>query len=1566
MTVMPVDQLVTTLAGARVGGTLPFTGALIGDPGITALLVPLFDAGTASIAGAEVTKSGDGTSAVVSGTLTMGKAACAAALTLTPGTDSTALLLTLTPAAGWGFQSVFPGAIDPAFSAVTMASGGLVVVSAPQPPPGGGPDVPRGMSVVAEIDVAKSYPLLTVLLGGDPVPVRGAVADPGLPLMALSTDPRPAKLGGTSLGAFTIALDFTNIAELGSAPIGLGVASARASFALGGGSSGTATMTFPSGGSLLSLAVAFEDVTLGNFALLEPFIGSADPLAALPQELRDEFQKAGSHFLLQSLGLTFDTAAVAFPSASVEVMVTLDGFKPFPPIDSLTIDDVAIAWAVHQGATTTTSFSATADLHLTPTCPVSVGIQTQPDTGYVVIVREGDGAVLKVSDVVAALIPGLDLPELAVEGFVVTLTPRQQSYALQMTIEGSWPVLEELGIELATVAIDASYLGWATPKLSGTIDGTLTFDIPASSAVIAGARSDDDPPSPGPPTVDLDLVAQRPAGSSDWLLIGKIADGESVPVGDLLAALLARLKVSASLPAPLAGMTVERLALQLDQSSEAFDFGCAMNFPVGAETLEATVAIGIAGKGNQRQLNFGGSLQMGGLAFDLSFEHGGGRDVLFAEFEARGAAGTIDVKQTIASVLPELASALPDGLVIDIADAAVALIAGAADGGRKFVFAMDISVEFPLSDLPLIGPAVPADAKAGIKDLRIVIASEALTADDVAAVNACASSPVLPAPPAGATGDAVPKGVSMAATLELGPLQIALASPAPARPRPAGRALAAVSGDTDSVSWVNVQKSLGPVTIEKVGFSYKDGALFVLSNIDIAVAGLTIELIGIGIGSPITNPSPHFTIQGLGVSYNQGPVSVTGGMLGTLDPVDFTGILSVKVPEFSLAALAGYTSFEDHPSFFLYGVLDAPIGGPPAFFVTGIAAGMGFNRRLLVPDVANVPSFPLVQWAQGVGAPASDPTKPIGDQVTAALTLLGDTVAPSVGDYWVAFGLRFTSFELVDSFALVTLSVGADVEIAILGVSTATIPPDDPAPVAEIQLAIEVSFSWNEGLIAIAGQLTNNSYVLSRDCRLTGGFAFYLWVKGDDAGETVLSVGGYNPHFTIPQRYPQVPRLGLNWQVVPELNINGALYFAVTPNVVMAGGKMSAVWNSGPISAWFTYWADFMMTFQPFHYYVDGGIDLGASFTIDLLLFSVSITIHVGVDLSLWGPPFAGRAVVDLDIISFTITFNDHDANTSTSVDWNQFVTQLLPAAGKPTAAARRRALRAPEADPAPAPTPAILQINVAGGLVKTLPADGDTPQYLVNAETFTCAVIFVIPVKSATFEADPQVPGFANLLWAPDSMQPVDGSGTVIVPAGWLGADGKPIDPSTDFGVGPANIAAADFKPALTLSLAAGADQRSKLLAVRQLTNAPKALWEQKSFDANGVPQVDPAKALTESSVANALIGLKLIPKVDPPDFTRPIPLEALLFTLDGVEPFAWSTGAAPASDPFASETVAGTIAAAGPTRVRSAMVGALAGQGVILDSAIDVSRLANPAGNELSETPRLRLLGEQKGAAA
>ncbi len=52
---------------------------------------------------------------------------------------------------------------------------------------------------------------------------------------------------------------------------------------------------------------------------------------------------------------------------------------------------------------------------------------------------------------------------------------------------------------------------------------------------------------------------------------------------------------------------------------------------------------------------------------------------------------------------------------------------------------------------------------------------------------------------------------------------------------------------------------------------------------------------------------------------------------------------------------------------FLYAVLNFPIGGPPFFFVTGLSAGFGFNRKLVIPDITGVATFPFVVWATGAG-----------------------------------------------------------------------------------------------------------------------------------------------------------------------------------------------------------------------------------------------------------------------------------------------------------------------------------------------------------------------------------------------------------------------------------------------------------------------------------------------------------------------------------------------------------------------------------------------------------------------
>lgn len=1112
-------------------------------------------------------------------------------------------------------------------------------------------------------------------------------------------------------------------------------------------------------------------------------------------------------------------------------------------------------------------------------------------------------------------------------------------FTFALTSTAPWPLVPGV-VELTSLRITMTIDG--TPSVTGMVIGAIQLPDGASIVVSFGCSTPHQPwrldvISPAIALPDLGQLAQL---APDENL------GALIKAGGLDQQHFVMTNLNFGLTISPTKLTHLGLTLQLANDSDPLTPTLDWQLIPGVLTLTQFSFGFQIDWGNTVSKSVFGTFVLNGLEFDVKFASqtsaGAGADALIAEYSAQGASRTINVRDLIHSIAPEVAAKIPaelGTLDIDLADAVLAYLN--TDGTKKFLFAMDVAVEFPITNLPLVGKALPADATVGIRNLKVVVTSAALSAQDVALINSMSPKPVLATPAASTAGAAIPAGFSMAAELDLGALSILVTSPPVPRP---SRQLVPGAAAADPVMWIAVQKTFGPVQIQKVGFSYSSGALFVVANLSLSVGGLEVDLLGIGIGSPVKQPAVEFTIQGLAVSFAEGPVSILGGMTGRLAPLDFTGVLSVRTPELSLSAFAGYAEYQQHPSFFLYGVLDAPIGGPPAFFVTGIAAGVGFNRKLVIPDVSGVATFPLVQWAQGIGTPSMDPSQPVGGQVAQVLARLAQSgvVAPSVGDYWFAAGMQFTSFEIIKSFALLTVSLGASIEIALLGLSTLTLPPDDPEPVAQVQIALEVAFAPDKGLLAIAGQLTSNSYVLSRQGRLTGGFAFYLWLMGEHAGETVLTLGGYNPQFAVPSYYPAVPRAGLNWQLVPELSITGELYFALTSNVVMAGGKLSAVWNGGPVRAWFTYWADFLMTFSPLHYFVDGGIDLGASFTVDLAFVSVSVTIHVGVAVELWGPPFAGRATVNLSVISFTILFNDHPQDPATSIPWPQFARQLLPAqpARRPARALRGR----PPAPADPAPAPAVVQINVTGGLVRTLDPTPDGPVYLVTAETFRCAVLTVIPSKHVVFGPD------QNITYAPDSEQPAD-------------KDGKAIQPNTDFGAGPAALSPAAFQPTLTLAVSSPAS--SVLRAYRRFGNAPKALWENKSFDqATGVPQVDPATGLTQATIPDALTGLILLPFSDRQDRTLPIPLDSLLFRLDAEERFAWSPGVPPASDPFTNQTVAGTIGTPALAAVRSTLLAALAGQGVTVTTTVDVSRLASLATTDLQAAPRLRLLGEPPAA--
>ena len=58
------------------------------------------------------------------------------------------------------------------------------------------------------------------------------------------------------------------------------------------------------------------------------------------------------------------------------------------------------------------------------------------------------------------------------------------------------------------------------------------------------------------------------------------------------------------------------------------------------------------------------------------------------------------------------------------------------------------------------------------------------------------------------------------------------------------------------------------------------------------------------------------------------------------------------------------------PSLFVFAGLDTPLGGPPAFYVTGLMGGFGYNRSLKLPAQDQLFQFPFIKGIDPDGQPA--------------------------------------------------------------------------------------------------------------------------------------------------------------------------------------------------------------------------------------------------------------------------------------------------------------------------------------------------------------------------------------------------------------------------------------------------------------------------------------------------------------------------------------------------------------------------------------------------------------------
>ncbi|MFF7250714.1 DUF6603 domain-containing protein [Embleya sp. NPDC008237] len=1142
-----------------------------------------------------------------------------------------------------------------------------------------------------------------------------------------------------------------------------------------------AALAFAGAGRAEHLLMAQQELTgvwrvVGYFADRLTF-ASLTSLAALPfvdaevlgdAALPDEIQDILSSLSLVSIGGAFDTRTGRFREITLDLRLDTSDWAVLPGV--LTLDELRL-WLHLMTATPAPApggagwLAAAGPLESGPPggglaaapllrgglsgrCRLDGGYvleaaATFPDVYLTASVSNPTGG----ADLIGDSLEGTGLPSgIALRRLAVGCAPRSGVYTLALALDTNWEFAD--GLELEELSLQLTHGGAATDV---AVTGVVDLD-----------------------GVPLILEARR--GADGWAVAGS-AYGIGL---DAVAGWFAT-TFDVPLPGSLAGLELTEVHVALN-SKPAGSVTLTGTLPLGdagnraAFTLDAQVARDGAGKPS---VTFSGSLDLVvalddtpyPMRLDMELDHGGtgtawsarwnatDRAVpLFAMLAAVGVDG-IDAAEQVwpAALRPALRSL---GIVYDsvggrtVFSAAVdplrVVVASGRDPQGRRVTAVQVVVaaETGLSSLPLLEGMIPPAADLMLHGIRLLYTSAPVPAPLVAGLNAAivaaGSELTLPAlePGAGSLG----AGTWLAVDYTLPGLARSVMSFQLAGPRPPGKPPALEPARTSSPpqpstapgAWLDVGRAFGPLHVARIGLAYTKGTMWLMVDASLSAAGVTIGVAGLGLGIDLNGEDDAFPVRtrldGLGVGFERPPLHVAGALVSRPDPPEWPvlvqGSLTVELaPKLSVLAIGSYQkSQHGQVSLFVFGRAAVPFGGPPPFHVTGFALGFGYQSSVRIPEQHEIGTFPLVKGLDDDDFPA-DPLQ--------VLTLLtggqNPWVKPTQGQIWLAGGLDFTSFEFVRTRVLLLLEAGNDLTLALIGRANASFPKTGTA-YARIGVDLRVVYQSKRGELAVTAQLVD-SYVIDPACVLTGGFAFYLWSgRSAYAGDFVVTVGGYHPHYKVPAHFPVVPRLGFSWSL-GSVSITGGSYFALTPNAVMAGGMLDVRYRSGNVEAWLTAKADILVQWAPLSF--RAGISISVGVKVKLLF---TLRGELGASLDLWGPPTGGTVTAKFVFITVTVRFGAQHLSPP-PLTWPEFAAQLLPEQVPLTVTASTGLLTDADSDP-----------ELRAARVEA----GEEP-WLVDPAAFSFAVETVVPTRRVRF----------------DTREDVGEKGVDIRPMGLTGLDG-------------------------------------------------------------------------------------------------------------------------------------------------------------------------------------------------
>jgi hypothetical protein len=645
-----------------------------------------------------------------------------------------------------------------------------------------------------------------------------------------------------------------------------------------------------------------------------------------------------------------------------------------------------------------------------------------------------------------------------------------------------------------------------------------------------------------------------------------------------------------------------------------------------------------------------------------------------------------------------------------------------------------------------------------------------------------------PAPPDAAKGDTpVPPAAPLAPA----------ATKAPAVPA-AKPAFAPPTGN-DRGWWMQLDRSLGPVTLERVGVATDLASVSFMIDASARFGPVKLGLLGLEAKARIALPiKPELSLKGVVVGCTTDALRLSGGMVKRGEN-NYAGSVMIGYGKVALSAIGSYIEIPPEkttppalkaesatPHIAIFAVLDTPLGGPPMFYINGLAGGIGYNRAWTNVPLADIAKHPMIIAIEQ------------GAVDNRAIDRFDEISRPSKGDHWVAAGIKFTSFKIIDGTGLLVLSLGAETRVNLLAKLDLTFPPKVlkakvPALV-HAEILMQAEYRPSAGEIKVDGMLAPGSFLLSEQAAISGGFALYCWLDPNPhAGDFVLTLGGYHPRFKVPAHYPRVERLALNWRLSDQVQIKGEQYFALTPSAVMAGGLLEVNYRAGWGSASFKAQADFIIFFQPFAYSAKVSIAVHVDAQIEVWPITLKLALDLAVSMEIWGPPFGAVARISFYGLSKDIALGAPARSSVPEVTWIEFRNTFLPLANH-----NERVEKSSQIAQQPTITDSLITLAASSGLLARL--DPKTKQ----------------PLLPQASPAD-----IANAYWLvdPGALQI---ELALSIPARTLSVDKASQLDGEAFGIGPMNLA----QQALDVAVTVDTGQGGKWLVHKTLTAVPMGLW--------------------------------------------------------------------------------------------------------------------------------------------